>query len=138
MAGRGSPSKTVGEQLAILTERIEAQGASFAEVKVQLVGISEQIKEGDKDHQEFRLQYTKDFGAQNARIGSIETGLSQHTEELKKHVEDDKPKWALVTALQVRVNKISNVIGPLQWASVILGSAVILWGFDRVVELFSK
>jgi len=148
MAGNGR-SSTVGEQLAILTERIEAQGALFADVKLQLGDISMAIKESERGRQDFRVQYTADMGAQAAHIVSVEKALTIHVAdnqhrfsalnaELIKHVEEDRPKWSMVTAVVKRVDDIATVIGPLKWASILLGGAFALWGFDRVMELFAK
>jgi len=152
----GSKSPTVGERLAILTERIEAQGSLFSEIKMQLSDIGRQLNENERSRHEFRVQYTSEMSSQNNRIGAVEISLANHAVEnqnqlaavdaaLTRHVEDDKPKWEMVGELKKRieevikaVNNMDRVIAPLKWASVLLGGALILWGFDRAVELFSK
>ena len=152
----GSKSPTVGERLAILTERTEAQGSLFSEIKMQLSDIGRQLNENERSRHEFRVQYTSEMSSQNNRIGAVEISLANHAVEnqnqlaavdaaLTRHVEDDKPKWEMVGELKKRieevikaVNNMDRVIAPLKWASVLLGGALILWGFDRAVELFSK
>lgn len=124
----------ISSQLAVLTERIEAQGKTLVKLEEHLSNIDRRLTESENARSTWISQYERTHA-----ILESKTDAAHH--RIDEHVNDDMPKWAKVDKLGEEVKEMRDIVLALQhanrllsWFMGIIGSTVIIWLLTQLLQ----
>lgn len=124
----------ISSQLAVLTERIEAQGKTLVKLEEHLSNIDRRLTESENARSTWISQYERTHAI-------LESKTDAAHRRIDEHVNDDMPKWAKVDKLGEEVKEMRDIVLALQhanrllsWFMGIIGSTVIIWLLTQLLQ----
>lgn len=131
-----TPSINVASQLAVLTERIEAQGKTLVKLEEHLSNIDRRLTDSETARSTWTAQYERTHAILESKADSAHKRIDEH-------ISDDMPKWKKVDELGAEVKQLRDIVISLQhtnrllaWFTSLVGGSVILWAVSQVLGLF--
>lgn len=125
----------VASQLAVLTERIEAQGKTLIKLEEHLANIDRRLTDSETARSTWTAQYER-------TIAVLENKTDSAHKRIDEHIAADLPKWEKVEdlekefkAIRDMVLELRNANNLLRWFTGIVGSLVVIWIVNSVLGL---
>lgn len=125
----------LGSQLAVLTERIEQQGATLIRLEQSLSAIERRLSESENHRSNFNAEYQRSHAI-------LENKADSAHRRIDEHVQADLPKWAEVDILRNEVKQLHDIVLSLQhsnrliaWFGGLVGASIVAWIISNLLGL---
>lgn len=129
------PAPNLGSQIAVLTERIEAQGITLNRLEITLSNIEKRMRESEEARSTFSANYERTHALLEAKADSAHKRIDEH-------VQADLPKWLKVDELEKEMKQLHEAIIAIEhtnkllgWFTGVLGATVIVWFINSILGL---